>query len=210
MDKLSLVGIPSGKTVDVIHDPLKGNPIKGSKLLLNRLEETDLFSQSLGEKEGISIERVFPVQEGRPESEQSHPGSNAPCVDLHEAGGRGAENFQVRLRRAVWKAIIEVTVDGLEDFWCKGIVNGSPPLPLSTVLGYPAKSLVIERPFEKSYFHSLEQLGQSPFKTVRREMGCTDEERHSPLFLHLPYHSEFLSFPPHQYAHPITRKTGLC
>jgi len=195
---LLLVSTPPSKSVDVINDALKGDPVEGRKLLLNRLEETDLLSQSLGEKEGISIERVFPVQESRPESEQGHPGSNAPCVDLHKAGGRGAENFQVRLRRAVWKAIIEVTVDGLEDFWCKGIVNGRPPLPLSAVLGYPAKSLVIERPFKESYFYSLEQLGQSSFKTVRGEMGCTDEERHSPLFLHLPYHSEFLSFPPHQ------------
>jgi hypothetical protein len=206
---LLLVRTPPSKAVDVIHDPLKGDPVEGSKLLLDRLEETDLLSQSLGEKEGISIERVLPLQEGRPESEQSHPRSNAPCVDLHEAGGRGAEDFQVRLRRAVWKAILEVTVDGLEDFWCKGIVNGRPPLLLSAVLGYPAKSLVIERPFEKSYFHSLEQLRQSPFKKVRREMGCPDEERYSPLFLHLPYHSEFLSFPPHQDAHPITRKTGF-
>jgi hypothetical protein len=119
-------------------------------------------------------------------------------VDLHEAGGRGSEVFQVRLRGAVWKPIIEVTVDGLDDFWYKGIVNGKPSLPLSTVLGYPAKSLVIQRPFEKSYFTSLKQLGQSSFKTVRREMGCPNEERHPPLFLHLPYHSEFLPFPPHQ------------
>jgi hypothetical protein len=50
-----------------------------------------------------------------------------------------------------------VTVDGLDDVWFKGIVNRRPSLPLSAVLGYMAKGLVIERPFEKSYFHSLEQ-----------------------------------------------------
>jgi len=144
------VRTPPSKAVDVIHDPLKGNPVEGRKLLLDRLEETDLLSQSLGEKEGISIERVFPVQEGRPEGEQSHPGSYAPCVDFHEAGGRGTEDFQVRLRRAVWKAIIEVTVDGPDDLWCKGIVNGRSPLPLATVLSHAAESLIIERPFEKS------------------------------------------------------------
>jgi len=138
MDKLGLVGTPVGKAVDVINDALKGDSVEGLKLFLNRLEESDLLSQSLSEKKGVSIERVPPVQEGGPEGEQSHPGSNAPCMDLHEAGGRGLKVFQVRLRRAVWKTILEVTVDGLDDFWCKGIVNGRPSLSLSTVLGYPA------------------------------------------------------------------------
>jgi hypothetical protein len=114
-----------------------------------------------------------------------------PYAGLQKARRRGPEKFQVRLRRSVWKTIIEVAVDGLEDFRFEGIVNGGTPFPIPTVLGDPGQSFIVERAFEKSRLYRLKQLNQRPFETVWRKMLPDENDIHFLLGC-----TPFLAFPP--------------
>ena len=184
------------KSVEIVYNSVKRDSIQGFELILDGFQVFDLLSPASGRYERLPRPsnvssskrrtrwRKKPSRDGPPARASSR---KPECLHIDEIQ-KGTR------RRGPSRSVGQLPVDLPDDGGIKGIVDGGGFLSPAAVSGDRGHALLIERPFEKDGFGSLDQPGQGLPEADGGKMGRSHEEETPAVFFHPPNRLNRFSF----------------